>query len=200
MFDLGFANTGRWRYLYVYTVHAGDVYADEFHQTSDARMKKGVNNLRYGLSELMQLRPVSFEWKDKSDGQQHLGFIAQETEQIIPEAVTRAANPDTPLSMNYTSLIPVVIKAIQEQQVTMTALKHENETLQQRNIALQRQNADLDARLMALEQMAQQFMAAIGSVARDQAPAVSSVTQGEASLQKEQREQAQKEKVLQPKL
>jgi endosialidase-like protein len=179
MFDLGNSDNTRWRYVYAYTVNAYNII-----QTSDARLKKGVTNLRYGLSELMKLRPVSFEWKDRSDGQQNLGFIAQETEQIIPEAVTRAANPDTPLGMNYTTLIPVVIKAIQEQQNTLTTLKNENEALQQRNSTLQRQNADLDARLMALEQMMQQLTAIAGSGARDQAPAVSSVSQGAASPQK----------------
>jgi hypothetical protein len=188
MFDLGFPDTGRWRSLYVYSVHADNII-----QTSDARMKKGVTNLRYGLRELMQLRPVSFEWKEKNDGQQHLGFIAQETEQIIPEAVTRATNPDTPIGMNYTTLIPVVIKAIQEQQATMTTLKNENEALQQRNTSLQQQNADLDTRLKALEQTIQQLMmATTGAGTRDQTSSVSSVSQGTASLQKQQRGPAQK--------
>jgi hypothetical protein len=181
-YDLG-STEYRWRTLYAVN---GTI------QTSDARLKKGVTNLRYGLRELMQLRPVSFEWKDNSDGQQHLGFIAQETEKIIPEAVTRAANPDTPLGMNYSTLIPVVIKAIQEQQNTLTTLKNDNEALQQRNTTLQRQNADLETRLLALEQTMQQLMAAAGSGTRDQAPAVSSVSQGVASLQKQQREQAQR--------
>jgi hypothetical protein len=187
MFDIGFPDTGRWRSLYVYTVHANNVI-----QTSDGRLKKDVTNLRYGLRELLQLRPVSFAWKDKSDGQQHLGFIAQETEQIIPEAVTRAANSDTPLGMNYTMLIPVVIKAIQEQQTAVTTLKNENEVLQQRNTSLQQQNAELDTRLRVLEQTMQQLMVATGSGTRDQAPAVSSVSQWTDSLQKQQRGQARR--------
>lgn len=100
--------------------------------------------------------------------------------------------------MNYATLIPVVIKAIQEQQNTMTTLKNENETLQERNTTLQRQNADLEARLIALEQMVQQVVGvAARSGAGDQAPAVSSVRQREASLQMEQRLQARREKVLQ---
>lgn len=127
-------------------------------QTSDARLKRGVTDLRYGLRELMQLRPVAFEWKDHNDGQQHLGLIAQETEKIIPEAVARAKDVTAPLGMNYTTLIPVVIKAIQEQQNTVTTLKNENEALQQQNTTLQQQNADLDARLRALEQAMQQLM------------------------------------------
>jgi hypothetical protein len=186
--DYGMFNLGEPPYYYWRAVYAlnGTI------QTSDARLKTGVTDLRYGLRELMQLRPVTFEWKDHSDRQRHLGLIAQETEQIIPEAVMRTANADTPLGMNYTTLIPVVIRAIQEQQSALTTLKNENETLQQRNAALQRQNADLDARLMALEQTIEQFMAAAVSDSRDQATAASSVSQGDASLKKEKRGQAQR--------
>ncbi len=129
-------------------------------QTSDARLKQGITNLRYGLNELMQLRPVSFQWKDDSNGQQHLGLIAQETQEIIPEAVVQAADQDSPLGMNYTTLIPVMIKSIQEQQATMTTLKTENELLQQRNAGLQQQNSDLDSRLKSLEKTVRQLKAA----------------------------------------
>lgn len=124
-------------------------------QTSDARLKKGVANLHYGLNELMQLRPVSFQWKE-GDDRQHLGFIAQETQQVIPEAVTQT-EADSPLGMNYATLIPVVIKSIQEQQDTVTTLKTDNEVLQQRNAALQQQNAELDLRLKTLEKTVQRL-------------------------------------------
>lgn len=126
-------------------------------QTSDARLKQGITNLRYGLSELMQLRPVSFQWKDDSNGQQHLGFIAQETQQVIPEAVTQPTDADSPMGMNYSTLIPVVIKSIQEQQSEMTTLKDQNESLQQRNATLQQQNTDLDLRLKSLEKTVRQL-------------------------------------------
>lgn len=126
-------------------------------QTSDARMKKGISNLRYGLNELMQLRPVSFQWKDDNNGQQHLGFIAQETQEVIPEAVVQPEDPASPLGMNYTTLIPVVIKAVQEQQSVMTTLQAENESLHAQNTTLQQQNTNLDLRLKSLEKTVQQL-------------------------------------------
>jgi endosialidase-like protein len=107
-------------------------------QTSDARLKKTVTNLGYGLSQVMQLRPVSFQWKDRTDGRTHLGLIAQEVENIIPEAVERDKDPATPLGMNYTSLVPVVIKAIQEQQITLSTLKAENAALKARLAGLEK--------------------------------------------------------------
>ncbi|HQR35803.1 MAG TPA: tail fiber domain-containing protein [Blastocatellia bacterium] len=126
-------------------------------QTSDARMKKGITNLRYGLSELMQLRPVSFQWKDDNNGQQHLGFIAQETQQVIPEAVVQPAEADSTLGMNYSTLIPVVIKSIQEQQGELETLKSDNDALQLRNADLKQQNANLETRLQAVEKLVKQL-------------------------------------------
>jgi endosialidase-like protein len=85
-------------------------------QTSDARLKRAIKPLGYGVSELMRLRPVSFRWKDNSDARLHLGLLAQDVEQVVPEVVVRNDDETTPLGMNYAELVPVLIKAGQEQQ------------------------------------------------------------------------------------
>jgi hypothetical protein len=113
-------------------------------QTSDARLKQGINSLKYGLSEVMRLRPVSFKWKEGGDSRTHLGLIAQEVEQIIPEAIEQAATPNAPMGMNYTSIVPVLIKAVQEQQAEI-ASKDAQIT------ALQQQLIDLAARIKTIE-------------------------------------------------
>jgi hypothetical protein len=120
-------------------------------QTSDARLKKSITDLGYGLSQVLRLRPVSFEWKDGSDGRQHLGLLAQEVGAIIPEAIERDKDPAVPLGMNYNSLVPVAIKAIQEQQDAITTIDAENAMLKQ-------ENATLGARITALEQALQQLL------------------------------------------
>jgi Chaperone of endosialidase len=82
--------------------------------TSDRRLKKDIHNLNYGLLEVMKLRPVSFQWKDKV-GQRKLGLIAQEVYQVLPEIVD---NPkEGYMGILYSDLVPVTVKAIQEQQV-----------------------------------------------------------------------------------
>lgn len=150
MFDGYRLGTPNKRWVAVYAVN-GTI------QTSDARMKKGIANLRYGLSDLMQLRPVSFQWKDDNNGQQHLGFIAQETQQVIPEAVTQPTDAESPLGMNYSTLIPVVIKSIQEQQGAMVALQSDNQALQLHNADLQQQNTHLETRLQMVEKLVKQL-------------------------------------------
>lgn len=110
-------------------------------QTSDARLKRGVAGIGYGLGELMRLRPVSFEWKEGGDRRKHLGFIAQEAGPVIPEAVARDADPASPLGMNYTVLIPVAVKAIQEQQRQIRQLQG---LVARQQARLQEQQARLD--------------------------------------------------------
>ncbi len=119
-------------------------------QNSDARFKQGVANLSYGLREVMQLRPVNWTWKQKPERGTQLGLIAQEAEAIVPELVTTARDAEQTKGINYIGLVPVVIKAIQEQQATITTLKAENTELKE-------QNAALDARLVALQQMVERI-------------------------------------------
>lgn len=93
-------------------------------QTSDARLKTQIRQSAYGLKELMQLRPVQYHWKANPEAGSEIGFLAQEVQTIIPEAVVDPGNGD-PMGMKYAELIPVLTKAIQEQQAEIEALKTE---------------------------------------------------------------------------
>src|SRR6185295_13026245 len=73
-------------------------------QTSDVRLKQGIANLAYGLNQVMQLRPVSFQWRAGNDKRTHLGLIAQEVDAVMPEAVEKSADANAPLGMNYSNL------------------------------------------------------------------------------------------------
>ncbi|MBK8505914.1 MAG: tail fiber domain-containing protein [Saprospiraceae bacterium] len=116
--DLG-SSAKRWRTIYA---------ADGMLNTSDARAKSNMQDMAYGLKEIMQLHPISFNWKDHPDDGAKLGLIAQEVLTIIPEvvvdydqvrdeitgAITR--KPAQQLGIYYSDLIPVLIKSIQQQQ------------------------------------------------------------------------------------
>ncbi|NOY47596.1 MAG: hypothetical protein GXO84_05280 [Chlorobi bacterium] len=117
-FGLGNA-TFRW--LQVYAVN-GTI------QTSDRRMKKDINNIKYGLNTLMKLRPVSYKWK-KGNQDVNLGLIAQEVQKLIPEVIDIGDDKDKTLGMKYTELIPVLISAIQEQQNIIEQQKTKNQQL-----------------------------------------------------------------------
>jgi hypothetical protein len=87
--------------------------------TSDEKFKYNIRPLNYGLETLLQLKPVNFQWIEGEE--EDLGFIAQDVAEIIPEAVNTNWNSD--LLFRYESLIPILTKAIQEQQALIKALE-----------------------------------------------------------------------------
>ena len=98
----------------------GDVVAFSTTIASDARLKENVKDLNYGLKDVLDIRPVSFDWKEKRNGQHDIGVIAQEIEKIIPEVVvevdTLNSGEETHKTVDYAKLTSVLIKAVQEQQ------------------------------------------------------------------------------------
>ncbi len=99
-------------------------------QTSDVNMKTNITPLNYGLTELMQMRPVSYNWKNDPKGKRKVGLIAQETQQIIPEVVKGDALKEK-LGMNYAELVAVLIRSIQQQQQKLKELRTELNNLTQ---------------------------------------------------------------------
>jgi len=87
--------------------------------TSDEKFKYNIRPLNYGLETLLQLKPVNFQWIEGEE--EDLGFIAQDVADIIPEAVN--TNWSSDLLFRYESLIPILTKAIQEQQAQIETLK-----------------------------------------------------------------------------
>jgi hypothetical protein len=87
--------------------------------SSDETFKYNINPITYGLSTILQLKPVSFQWK-KGD-EYDLGFIAQDAVNIIPEAVDTFW--DSSLLFRSNTIIPILTKAIQEQQALIKALE-----------------------------------------------------------------------------
>jgi hypothetical protein len=116
--------------------------ADGTINTSDARLKKDVADLGYGLREVLRLRPVTYRWKDRPEDRQHLGMIAQEVRDVLPEVVVTGADADAPLGMSYAELVPVLVKAIQEQQRGIAALAAENAALRARIEAVERSTTE----------------------------------------------------------
>jgi len=126
--------------------------------TSDRREKKNITDLNYGLKEVLQLRPVTYKWKEEkvgtgklkdTDKREILGLIAQEVQQIIPEVVHgtewrtvknkydiyEKVKRDR-LGMTFAELLPVLIKAKQEQHQELLELQKENSILLSKVLAL----------------------------------------------------------------
>jgi trimeric autotransporter adhesin len=94
--------------------------------TSDARLKSNIQDLNYGLESIMNLNPVSFSWKDDKLNVKRLGLIAQDVEKIISEVVDKGNDPSQTLGINYSELVPVLIKGMQEQQRQIETARQDN--------------------------------------------------------------------------
>ena len=90
---------------------------------SSERFKDNIVDLEYGLSEVLQLRPVSFTYKPEmnSGTSTHLGFIAEEVEAWIPELVTYNNNGQIQ-GLDYPTVTAVLTKAIQELNLNLETL------------------------------------------------------------------------------
>lgn len=81
---------------------------------SDSTFKYQIKPLETSLDKVMSLRPCSYLIKDTDRKERSYGFISQEVEQVFPELVT--LNGENYKMLSYTEMIPISIKAIQEQQ------------------------------------------------------------------------------------
>ena len=111
----------------------GTLYATLNSTSSDSRLKEDIRDLNSSATNnLTLLHPV--EYKLKSDSVQcvymedanelkvnHFGLVAQEVQQVFPNLVYEGS--DGYLSINYTELIPVLIKEVQELSVEVEELK-----------------------------------------------------------------------------
>jgi hypothetical protein len=103
----------------LYSIRAQQrILAPEFNAVSDARLKDVQFSIdqKLALSLIAKLQPVSFTWKSNPTGQPILGFLAQDVEGIIPNAVSKleTANFADQRQLDYNQLITMSIGAIKE--------------------------------------------------------------------------------------
>ena len=60
----------------------------------------------------MQMSAVSYNWKSDPDGPRSMGFIAQEMEEVMPEAVS--TGNDEMMQMDYGRITPILVSALQD--------------------------------------------------------------------------------------
>ncbi|HEW1845054.1 TPA: tail fiber domain-containing protein [Streptococcus pneumoniae] len=84
-------------------------------QKSDRRLKENITDTAVkALDKINRLRMVAFDFIENKKHEE-IGLIAQEAEIIVPRIVSRdPENPDGYLHIDYTALVPYLIKAIQE--------------------------------------------------------------------------------------
>jgi hypothetical protein len=97
--------------------------ATAFNTSSDERLKENITDAPAGNIDDIKVR--SFDWK--ADGShQDYGMVAQELEAVAPYAVTKGETEDDMWSVDYSKLVPMLIKEIQDLKAEVAALKGAN--------------------------------------------------------------------------
>lgn len=102
--------------------------------TSDVRLKKNIVEISGALKLVQQLRGVRYDWRTAPErsvgkalplptGERQIGFIAQEVEKVVPEAVTKPKDTGGIYGLKADSLIPILVEAIKEQQAEIEQLR-----------------------------------------------------------------------------
>jgi hypothetical protein len=121
------AGTGKissWQFAGVekaYVEIDGDIFNTNgtYGTISDERLKENIVDARDYTEDLMKLRVVKYSFKeDKKDKPTHLGFIAQEVEEVFPNLVetTQTKELEDMKAIKMSVLIPMLVKIIQEQE------------------------------------------------------------------------------------
>lgn len=123
----------------------GDFYTNDgtVHSLSDKRIKKNIQPITEGLDVIKQLNPITFEYCNTNvdsdigsplgldDGKVHKGFIADEVQEIAPSYVDETTGlvmgeeVNDLKSLSMTAMIPMLVKAIQEQQAIIEDLQQQ---------------------------------------------------------------------------
>ena len=108
---------------------------------SDTRLKKNVKQMKYGLKELEQLEPKSYNYINEDNmTTRHLGVMAQELQQVMPELVVELdphkngsfrnylsedVKDEILYGVKYQELVPVLINAVKELKQEVDILKQQ---------------------------------------------------------------------------
>jgi hypothetical protein len=106
--------------FYVTNDAYGYLNAAAWHYVSDITVKKNIRPLTTGRAVVLALNPVKFDYTTGAANQ--YGFIAQEVQTVLPEAVT-ASPKDGKLALATDFIVPFLVKTIQEQDAQIQALE-----------------------------------------------------------------------------
>ena len=94
-----------------------------YNTTSDIRLKTDIKPISDATDKLMNMNPVTHKWKEDPDGDTVHGFIAQEMQNIAPEAVHGEPDGEMMMGMDYGRITPIIVAALQNAIEEINTLK-----------------------------------------------------------------------------
>lgn len=136
-------------------IYAGDIFADEvdgfkgdffnlyydnIYSSSDKRLKKNIVEDYSSFDKIYDLKTYSYQFKNDKSNRNRFGVMAQEIVEVLPDLVSERENGH--LAVNYVDMIPLMIRALQDQKQTIDALQSELNSLK-KSITNNKELADL---------------------------------------------------------
>ncbi|MDR0802875.1 tail fiber domain-containing protein [Fluviicola sp.] len=108
--------------------------------TSDRQLKHDIKPIEQGLNFVKKLKPVEYAYNSSTDGKKALGFVAQDVQEVMQQEnmgndyglVPVIDEKGGTLGLNYIEFIPILTKAIQEQQAVIEKQQQTIDALQKR--------------------------------------------------------------------
>jgi hypothetical protein len=94
-----------------------------YNVTSDQRLKENIQDAAPASALIDALQVRKFDWKTDQTHQRY-GFVAQELVTVAPEAVHQPADPDEMMAVDYSKLVPMLVKEIQSLRIRITQLEN----------------------------------------------------------------------------
>ena len=111
-----------------------------FNNASDERLKENIENSGSAIQDIKDIKVRQFDWKDGIDTHRDFGFVAQELVNVVPEAVTQGTDelndngkPVRSWGVDYSHIVPRLVKVCQEQQTKIQELEARITTLEANN-------------------------------------------------------------------
>ena len=104
-----------------------DNTSTSFPTSSDVRLKKNIVDAPSAINKILSAQVVSHDWINDVAHVEY-GFVAQDLQDTIPQAVIEGTDKengsiDMPWSVDYSKIVPLLVKSIQEQQTIINDLK-----------------------------------------------------------------------------
>lgn len=106
----------------------GSLTCVSLHQTSSRKVKENIKPME-DSAKILELDAVSFDFKEKEQGTDRRGFIAEDVEKVLPNLVKPETETE-PAALDYVGMIPYLQDIIKKQEARITALEEKTKSLE----------------------------------------------------------------------
>ena len=110
---------------------SGVVTCVSVNQTSSRKVKENIKPIE-DAARILELQAVSFDFKDKAQGVNKRGFIAEDVDKVLPNLVSQATE-DTPAALDYVGMIPYLQSIIKDHEKRIAELEETIKELKARS-------------------------------------------------------------------